>query len=151
MTTPPPARVLVTGSRHYTDRGRVWAVLDAAYARLGPLVVVHGDASGADRLAKAWAVRRAGQLGWAVTHEPHPADWPGPCREECRGAGGHGPRKQRRGGGTYCPAAGEYRNREMGDLGAAGYAAFPLPGSAGTWRMVAYARSKAIPPLPEAA
>jgi hypothetical protein len=65
-----PVRVLVTGSRTWTDVALVWGVLDA-YCRTmvepgRPVVLVHGRALGADRQADAWARRRG------VQREPHP-------------------------------------------------------------------------------
>lgn len=68
----------------------------------GPHTLVHGDADGADRLFAAIAH----EWGWVV--EGHAADWTGPCRDTCK----PGHRRPRRGGGTYCPAAGNYRNDE---------------------------------------
>jgi hypothetical protein len=72
-------RVLVTGSRTWTDREAVHTVLDAmarsaAESGFGGLVVVHGKAGGLDSLADEWAVDRQGR-GWRVAPERHPADW----------------------------------------------------------------------------
>ncbi len=71
-----PPRLLITGSRSWTDRGRLHHELDRAAIHLGFLKVVdlstagghvtrqllipemrliHGDAEGADRLADTWA------------------------------------------------------------------------------------------------
>ncbi|MEV8638969.1 DUF2493 domain-containing protein [Streptosporangium sp. NPDC051023] len=66
-------RILVTGSRRFTDA----AVLEAALldtwhdvvALGGTIVIVHGHARGADRLADAWACRNG------VEVERYPADW----------------------------------------------------------------------------
>jgi len=60
-------RVLVCGGRNYRDWPRLCAVLDAI--RPKPLVVIHGDAPGADQLAGLWA--RTNQVAVRV----HPADW----------------------------------------------------------------------------
>jgi hypothetical protein len=68
-------RVLVTGSRHYTDRAAVARALrhlGTHYihgARPDQVVLVHGDAAGLDQLAAA----EAQKLGWQT--EAHPADW----------------------------------------------------------------------------
>jgi hypothetical protein len=43
-------RLLACGSRDWTDRGRIAAVL-AGYAAHRPIEVIHGDAPGADALA----------------------------------------------------------------------------------------------------
>jgi hypothetical protein len=66
MTTA-PTRVLVTGSRTWTDN----AVIRDALApfRAPGAVLVHGDAPGADRIAAAiWR-------SWGLGTEPHPAHW----------------------------------------------------------------------------
>lgn len=101
-------RLLVTGSRYWTDhaiiaRGLATALDDLA-DESGPTVLVHGDCRGADRIAASIWVARFG-----LPVEPHPADWDGPCRAEC--ARGHRRRHAR--GGSFCPAAGMYRNIEM--------------------------------------
>lgn len=65
-------RVLVTGSRDWTDRA---AIRDALYAIEGDvetddsLTLVHGAARGADSIA----AEIASKGGWGV--EAHPADW----------------------------------------------------------------------------
>lgn len=71
-------RVLVTGSRTWTDAATITAALDELHARHGQaLVVVHGACPrGADTLAQAWARARG------VPVEAHPADW-----SKGRGAG----------------------------------------------------------------
>lgn len=52
-------RVLVCGSRAYEDRDKINHVLDAYHARLGPyMLVIIGGATGADELARQWAVSR---------------------------------------------------------------------------------------------
>lgn len=73
-------RVLVTGSRAWPDEQAVWAALDGFWAGAMAggyfgLVVVHGAAKGADLMAYRWVRDRASRHGWAVEHEPHPADW----------------------------------------------------------------------------
>ena len=71
-----PFRVLVTGSREFTDYATVCmeigGVLRHLIATVRPvpkIVVVHGAARGADELAD----RAARAFGMAT--EPHPADW----------------------------------------------------------------------------
>lgn len=118
-------RVLITSSRGWTDES-------AIHRRLGQLlttesnrnlnghpeiVVVHGDcSSGGDRISRDWAVAMAAEPNpWpGVTHEPHPADWTGPCGLACD----HGPRRTRRDGADYCPRAGFARDDRMVALGA---------------------------------
>lgn len=102
-------RILITGSRKWTDEAAIRDVLQRLHRlRMGPYTLVHGDAKGADRIA----AQIASQLGWTV--EAHPADWQGPCDPQCE----HGPRKRRPDGVEYCPAAGLHRNRLMIELGA---------------------------------
>lgn len=78
--TDAPFRVLVTGSRTWTDTHAVYAALNAARADHPDLTVVHGAASkGADVIAAVWC--RSGRTG--VTEERHPAPW----AEQPRSAG----------------------------------------------------------------
>ncbi|QIS13643.1 SLOG family protein [Nocardia arthritidis] len=60
-------RVLVTGSRSWTDIGEIREAL-RPYRSQGA-TLVHGDARGADRIAAG--IWRA----WGERDEPHPADW----------------------------------------------------------------------------
>lgn len=141
-------RVIVTGSRRHRDRDLIWDTLDEVYRQVGPLIIVHGAANGADAMAAWWVHRRLAD-GWQVDQERHPADWAGPCRPGCAEPwpAGHNGRRApyKRAAGTYCQLAGIYRNHEMGDLpGVIGYVAFPLPGGTGTLDMIAYAGSKGI-------
>lgn len=65
-------KVLVTGGRLCDDKAHVWGVLDAIHRAKGISEVVHGDARGADALAKQWA------LAHGVPHRPYPVpdrDW----------------------------------------------------------------------------
>lgn len=73
-------RLLVTGSRDWTDAAIIEAALAAAWIDLrsaGQITLVHGDcARGADRIARnIWR-------GRGHTDEPHPANW-----ENGRGSG----------------------------------------------------------------
>jgi YspA, cpYpsA-related SLOG family len=89
-------RILVTGSRHLTDLDLVHAALSEARWDLGPgLMVVHGGARGADRIAATLAA------GLGLEVEAWPADW-----------AGHG------------RAAGFIRNQAMVDAGAVRCLAF---------------------------
>ncbi|MCY4637910.1 MAG: SLOG family protein [Acidobacteria bacterium] len=65
------ARVLVCGSRDFTDPGLVKAKLDEVRERLGgvPMRVISGAARGADRMAAEWAARNG------VPCDEYPADW----------------------------------------------------------------------------
>lgn len=51
-------RILVCGGRNYTDRERVFRVLDDLHAARGITYLAHGGAKGADRSAEAWAMSR---------------------------------------------------------------------------------------------
>ena len=82
-------RVLVCGSRDWTDYEMISAALTSCALSGSPITVVHGAARGADSLAGRWA------RNYGVTEEAHPADWTGRGR-----------------------AAGPIRNKLMLDLGA---------------------------------
>lgn len=63
-------RVLVCGGHHYDKRDLLYAVLDFVHLTTRPVdCVIHGDATGADSLAKAWAELHN------VPLEPYPAAW----------------------------------------------------------------------------
>lgn len=104
-----PYRLLVTGSRDWTNREIVHSALSAHAAAAQhedrDMIVVHGDAPGADTLAKEW-VAGAQMLGWPVHHEPHRVtgrEW-----SESR-------------------QAGHFRNQRMVDAGADACVAFLMP------------------------
>ena len=104
-------RILVTGSRDFTDLAAMADVFLPYFSQENTLVSGHAD-RGADLEAEQlWAgalgitPEFAIQLGYI---EIHPADWTGPCRSTCRP--GH---RRRRRGRSICPAAGNYRNTEM--------------------------------------
>lgn len=118
-------RVLVTGSRNWTDRAAVYAALDEVYGAWvnrdeGIFVVVHGGARGADTLAHDWAqaISRADDR---VFRECHPADWD-----------------------SHHKRAGHIRNAEMISLGADICLAFPLGESRGTRGCMRLARKAGI-------
>jgi len=62
-------RVLITGGRSYDDQDRLERALDELHSKHGFTSLMHGDASGADRLAGQWAVSRG------VLVEAYAADW----------------------------------------------------------------------------
>lgn len=111
-------RLLVYGSRDWTDREAIHRDLDAVFAELTdiddtePLIVVNGFAPGADRMADEWASahERAGPwrfpARWQVCEHSHPSV---PCPP------GFDHRKRNRHGDDYCPLAGFRRNQEMID------------------------------------
>jgi hypothetical protein len=112
-------RVLVTGSRDWTDEEFLWSVLDVA-ASGTRIRIVHGACpSGADLVAQAWCDLKG------IEAERHPADWD-----------------------RYHKAAGPIRNQEMVDLGAdVCYAFFSGDGtgSKGTADCVERAEKAGIP------
>jgi hypothetical protein len=66
--------VIVTGSRDWTDRQRVYDALNETYRTYGPFILVHGACStGADFFAHEW-YELAGRLV-PVTEEPFRAAW----------------------------------------------------------------------------
>ena len=62
-------KVLVTGGRHYEDGVTLFRVLGEIHTSRGISLLIHGDASGADRLAGEWADIND------VPVEAFPADW----------------------------------------------------------------------------
>lgn len=105
-------RVLVTGSRTWTDGVAIWTALDIvakeAFAVGDRLTLVHGACpQGGDEIADRWYRDRVRQ-GWPVSVERHPAEWTR-----------HGKR------------AGFLRNQEMTRAGADVCLAFIVAGSRG--------------------
>lgn len=100
-------RVLVFGSRTWSDRDRIYRDLDALASEHGRLTVIAGAARGADRYAAGWAVQSGGH-----DTELFAADW-ATCGAEC--PPGHQRLNGR--GGYYCPTAGLRRNQQMIDEG----------------------------------
>jgi YspA, cpYpsA-related SLOG family len=110
-----PFRVLVTGSRTWTDYSAILDALSEVASEHAAVVVVHGAAKGADSLA----ARAARELG--LQTEPHPADW----------SAGRG--------------AGYARNARMVQLGADLYLAFIKSGSRGASHCSTLADQAGIP------
>lgn len=88
-----PERVLICGSRSWTDSAAVRRVIDALP---DGTTIIHGGAPGADSLAGAWAKLRG------LTVEVFPADWYTHLTN-CRC-----PKGQR-----FCAAQGPARNAQM--------------------------------------
>lgn len=111
-------RVLVTGSRRWSDvqalEGALLAVWHDITQLGGDMVVVHGNARGADRLADAWARRNT------IPVERHPADW------------------------SLGRRAGPLRNQAMVNLGAHLVLAFPAGAATGTRDCMRRARAAGI-------
>lgn len=115
-------RIIVTGGRHYTDAEYIFAALDRVH-RWGRIAyLAQGEATGADMLAKRWALRNGIVVGKFT------ANWERECDERCK----HRPRS--RNGQRYCPVAGIYRNQEMYDAAHADVVV-AFPGGTGTSSM----------------
>lgn len=95
-------RVLICGSRTWQDGGPIQAIV-RQYAMLGPCIIIHGAAKGADSQADKHA-RSAG-----LEVEDYPAKWQEHHPDWCPGAW-----CQAR---SYCVAAGPRRNQQMIDVG----------------------------------
>lgn len=101
--TQKPRRILITGSRDWTDRERMQRELRWIQTCYIDATLVHGDCRGADKMAgEIWT-----ELGGKV--EAHPARW-----------------------GEHGKAAGEIRNNHMVKLGADLCIGFTLPQCRGT-------------------
>lgn len=119
-----PVRILITGSRTWTDRTAIaQAISDylrsvgTSIGGAGPFpVIVHGGARGADQLADAVA------RNWGWIPECHPAGWD-----------------------RYGRSAGYRRNAAMVALGADVCLAFILDGSRGASRTAGLAKAGSIP------
>jgi YspA, cpYpsA-related SLOG family len=124
-------RILVTGSRHWSDYERVSFGLATAIETLmakfpedKTITLIHGAAPGADSLADNFMFRSRkflAQKGYTVVIDPHPADWD-----------------------KHGKAAGPIRNQEMVDLGADICVAFVAPDSRGTVDCMKRARAAGI-------
>lgn len=142
-TQPAPKqhRVLVTGSRDWTDTSLIEQALDGALTLLQvpvtmqhTVTLVHGDAKGLDTKAEFAAIRR----GWKI--EGYPAQWTkhtAACPQWHTGA-------------ESCMMAGHRRNHEMIALGADLVVAFPMGEeksghSKGTWGCAHAAKAAALP------
>jgi hypothetical protein len=141
------ARILMTGSRDWTDQQKSEDALNAALVLVGASaresVLVHGNADGADRLLASTAAR----IGMAA--EAHPADWNthvANCPPSHAGQRG-------------CKGAGHRRNAAMIAAGADVCLAFPTHGyhlapgedrnrtSRGTWDCAEKAKDAGLPTL----
>lgn len=120
-------RVLVCGGRNYDNQVAVDRELDRLFEQHGGcMVVIHGDACGADACANAWAMAKR-VTGASVTIERFPAQW--------RGANGKGPLDR---------SAGPLRNHRMLRQGKP-QLVLAFPGGRGTADMVDRARAAGVP------
>ena len=111
-------RVLITGSRQWTDQSKLYATLDSLFRHWiesganmideeTDFIVIHGNAPGADTLANQWTWDRR-NLPISPSVEVHPADW----------------------SNNADVLAGHRRNFEMVQLGADVVIGFLVPGAA---------------------
>lgn len=114
-------RVLVFGGRNYADRRKVYEVLDRLHAQTPIDVIIEGEATGADTLAREWAESRG------VSVEPYPADWGNVSRPGAVV-------RRNRSGKLYDAAAGSLRNEKMLRIGKPDRA-IGFPGGRGTLDM----------------
>lgn len=135
-------RILITGSRDWNDRRAIRDAIEEHATTAFPdgVLVIHGDANGADRIARD-AVRAWKADGWPIDEHAVPANWSARCRNTCK----PGHRKIRNTGYSYCPAAGMYRNAEMVALGADVCLAFIRSGSPGATGCALLAEEAGIP------
>lgn len=116
-------RVIVTGSRAWTDKRAVYSALERLLRTSGPFVLVHGACpTGADAMAEEWYRLIGHDQG--VMRVRYPAKWE---RED----------------GTIDKGAGFARNADMVNKGADLVLAFPLGGN-GTKHTMELARAKGI-------
>ena len=112
-------RILVCGGREYNDKERLGRILDSVHANAQSggkdLIIIHGNARGADLLADQYA--REKSLGVL----PFPADWD-----------------------THGKRAGFIRNKQMLDEGKP-HGVIAFPGGIGTRMMVGLAKRYGIP------
>jgi hypothetical protein len=126
-------KVLVTGSRDWLDEALVENSLSEVAAEFGKFLLVQGDCpTGADAIAKAWAIRSN------YPHKDFLADWDSPCGDDCCHV------RYRRNGDGYYSCAGHVRNQKMADFGAELCLAFPLGKSPGTRGMMRIAKKAGI-------
>lgn len=115
-------RILVTGSRNWTDQARIADALDAALTACGLAVLIHGGARGADALAddlwRDWIQHGCSLL----VPEVYSADW-----------------------NRFGRSAGHRRNAEMVAAGADVCLAFPIGESRGTRGCMRLAERAGIP------
>lgn len=118
-------RILVTGSRLWTDRTTIYLAIVGALSRhisTGPAVLIHGGARGADMVAHdVWMQLRSGRTERLAIPEVYDANWD-----------------------AYGKAAGHIRNKQMVATGATVCLAFLKGESKGTRGCVELARRAGI-------
>jgi hypothetical protein len=112
MTT--ALRVLVCGGRDYTNKRKVFETLDKWHKSQTIYCIIHGAATGADRLAEDWAKANG------IHYKSFPANW-----------------------NAYGSSAGPMRNQEMLRVGRPDLV-IAFPGGRGTANMKSLARAQGI-------
>ncbi|MFD3531961.1 SLOG family protein [Streptomyces sp. NPDC058664] len=113
-------RVIVTGSRKWSDSAAVFNALWEVFHQHGPFQLIHGACStGADDLASYWYRVAGQQMG--CTEMKYPANW------------------------NMGKSAGPARNVRMVSAGADLVLAFPLPEGSGTQHTIKLAEEAGIP------
>jgi hypothetical protein len=126
-------RTLVCGGRNYNDRRHLFEVLDRMHAETPITLIIEGEASGADRLARKWAEARG------VPFLPFPAAW------DDVSAPGAVVRRNRY-GRLYDAAAGGRRNARMLHEGRPDRVV-AFPGGSGTRDMMSRSWEVGINPI----
>lgn len=111
-------KVLVCGGREYTNRDKVFDVLDKIHNKYTIERIIHGDAEGADTLAREWAVENE------IIREEYPAKWKTFKKE-----------------GRLVKSAGPIRNQEMFNKSSPDLVV-AFPGARGTQGMIDIASEK---------
>lgn len=124
-------RVLVTGGRKYQDRARVARVLSSVNRKYGVTALIQGDADGADRLCKQWAIAKG------IPVVSFPANW-----EDIDRPGAV--IRTRRDGTKYDVLAGLYRNEKM-LAESSPDCCIAFPGDTGTAHMLGLMRKSGLP------
>jgi hypothetical protein len=107
-------RVLVCGGRNYHDQEHVWTTLSELNAKQPIGLLIHGAATGADRMAQAWALSRL------IPDREFDANWP-----------------------KYGGAAGAIRNQQVIDEGKPDLVV-AFPGGPGTADLVQRAKLHSV-------
>lgn len=124
-------RLLVTGGRRFNDMHLMhWGFCEVA-TLFGPVtLVIHGDATGADKMADALAAFKG------IERLPFPAKW-----SEIHAPGARV--RWSRTNGFYNAVAGIWRNQQMIDEGKPTYF-LAMPGGTGTADMVARCKAAGL-------
>lgn len=127
-------RLLVTGGRRFNNMAMMQIGMTGIIHAYGPIaLVIHGDATGADRLADAWAHLNG------IDRLPFPAKW---SEIHAPGARVRWSRQH----GFYNVLAGVWRNQQMIDEGKPTHF-LAMPGGEETADMIARCQRAGLPGL----